>query len=100
MERKYYIHLIGAIIFISISAFLAAFVLPSNTEYVVNEMIHIYNADTIVDAICSMFYFYFGLGVIWFIMFRKGYRNFCVFMDGFNDERRKNKKKNSCKNTE
>ena len=63
-------------------------------------MIQIYNADTIVDALCSMFYFYFGLGVVWYILFTKAYRNFCVFMDGVNDERRKNKKKNSCKDKE
>ena len=97
MERKYYIHLIGGLVLLGMSAFIASFLWESNTEYVVRQVIMNYNMTDVVGAFCSMFYLYFGLGVTWYILFCKGYRNLCVFLDGVNDERRKNKKENNNK---
>jgi len=101
MERKYYIHLIGGILFLVVSSFLLSLIGFDYTSNITNDFIAEFGGtEHILRAFDLGFKFYFSIGVVWYILFTKAYRNFCVFMDGVNDERRKNKKKNSCKDKE
>ena len=84
-----------------ISSFLLSLIGFDYTSNITNDFIAEFDGtEYILKAFDLGFKFYFTTGVAWYILFCKAYRNFCVFMDGVNDERRKNKKKNSCKDKE